>query len=264
MKVLLVDDDVELLDVLTYALRRNGCTVLIATDGRRALECHDAEQPDVVVVEAKLPRLNGFEVCRRIRLTSDTPVVMMSDNGEETSMLRSLKLGADDYIVKPFSFRQLVARIEAILRRYPTLLHRALEKVIRVGDLVLDPQTHEVTKAGEPIHLTPTEFRILYLLALNHGQITPYSSLMEYAWGDASDSSSMLKAHVTRIRKKLNLPADQHDGIRAVLCVGYSLGRSHALPASRPSSIPARSDDSQGPGGSPVSLSQATPSICRR
>jgi DNA-binding response OmpR family regulator len=226
MKVLVVDDDVDLLDLTAYALRREGYTVSAATDGQQALHRWESDRPDIVLLDVNLPKLNGFEVCRRIRHESETPIIMLTARDEEEDVVRGLQLGADDYVTKPFSAKQLTARMKAVLRRSQADPYRQAVSVLRAGDLTLDLHSHEVTKGGKLVQLTPLEFRILYMLAMNEGRVIPYSRLVEYAWGYDAGDSGLLKTHICHIRRKLDLPSERKGGIRAVLGVGYSLGRS--------------------------------------
>ncbi len=175
MKVLVVDDDVDLLDLMTYALRREGYDVSPPSTGSRPCSRWETEHPDIVLLDGNLPKIDGFEVCRRIRHESTTPVIMLTARDEEDDILRGLQIGADDYMTKPFSAKQLAARMKAVLRRCQSDPYREPASQVQVGDLVLDLQSHEVTKDGEPIQLTRLEFRILYMLALNEGRIIPYS-----------------------------------------------------------------------------------------
>src|SRR6478609_3088049 len=170
MKVLVVDDDIDLLDLMTYALRREGYNVLAAVDGQQALQRWESENPDIVLLDGNLPKIDGFEVCRRIRHESKTPIIMRTARDEEEDILRGLQIGADDYMTKPFSAKQLAARMKAVMRRCQSDPYRQPASQVSVGDLVLDIQSHEVTKAGEPVQLTRLEFRILYMLALNEDQ----------------------------------------------------------------------------------------------
>jgi DNA-binding response OmpR family regulator len=163
MKVLVVDDDVDLLDLMTYALRREGYNVLAAVDGQQALQRWESENPDIVLLDGNLPKIDGFEVCRRIRHESKTPIIMLTARDEEEDILRGLQIGADDYMTKPFSAKQLAARMKAVMRRCQTDPYRQPASQVTVGDLVLDIQSHEVTKAGKPVQLTRLEFRILYM-----------------------------------------------------------------------------------------------------
>jgi len=223
MKVLIVDDDFDLLDVMTYALRREGFDVVGACDGVQALDRLRSDMPDIVILDVGLPRLDGFEVLRRIRLDSDVPVILATGRTEESDVLRGLRLGADDYVIKPFSLKQLAARIETIMRRCRNdRLRRAVSEV-RAGDLVLRLQSYEVIRDGIPVQLTPLEFRILYMLAMNEGQIIPYVRLVDYAWGYEGGDASLLKTHICHIRAKLRLPIDGPGAIRSLATVGYSL-----------------------------------------
>jgi len=225
MKVLVADDDADLLDLMTYALRREGYTVLAAIDGQQALRRWESENPDIMLLDLNLPKVNGFEVCRRIRRDSEMPIIMVTSRDEEEDAVRGLQLGADDYVTKPFSVKLLANRMKAVLRR--SQADRYLQPVseVRVGDLALDLQSHEATKAGKAVQLTPLEFRILYMLAMNEGRVIPYSRLVEYAWGYDGGDSSLLKTHICHIRTKLGLATNQQGGIKAVPGVGYSLAR---------------------------------------
>jgi DNA-binding response OmpR family regulator len=227
MKALVVDDDVDLLDLMTYALRREGYTVIAAIDGQQALERLESDRPDIVLLDANLPKINGFEVCRRIRhdQDSETPVIMMTSRSEDDEVVRGLNLGADDYVTKPFSVKQLTARMKAVLRRCQSDPYRQAVSELKVGNLKLDLQSHEATKDDEIIQLTPLEFRILYMLAMNVGRVIPYTRLVEYAWGYEGGDSNLLKTHICHIRGKLGLPVDGSAGIRAVPGVGYSLAK---------------------------------------
>ena len=226
MKVLIVEDDVDLLDLTTYALRREGYEVVAAVDGRQGLARWEAERPDLVLLDGNLPGLNGFEVCRRIRQAGATPIVMLTARDQEEDIVRGLHLGADDYVTKPFSAKQLGARMKAVLRRSEADTYTQATREVRAGDLVLDLQSHEATKAGRAVQLTPLEFKLLYMLALNEGRVIPYSRLVEYAWGFDGGDANLLKTHISHIRDKLGRIADQPGAIRAVGGVGYSMARA--------------------------------------
>ena len=224
MRALIVDGDRDLLDVMTYALRREGYEVVAAADGQQALDRLQADRPDIVLLELKLGRLDGFEVCRRIRLESEVPIIVVTSSHEEQDVLRALRLGADDYVTKPFSLKQLAARMETVARRCRRDADTRAARTVRAGDLELCLQSYEVTRgAGEPVRVTPLEFRILYLLAMNEGQIIPYSRLVDYAWGFEGGDASLLKTHVCHIRAKLGLPLEGPGAIRSLATVGYSL-----------------------------------------
>jgi two-component system alkaline phosphatase synthesis response regulator PhoP len=223
VKVLIVDDDTDLLDVMTYALRREGYDVIGAADGLQALDRMKVDLPDIVVLDVRLPQLNGFEVCRRIRHISEVPVIMLTARTEEHDVIRGLQLGADDYITKPFSLKQLAARMETIMRRCRSDQYRRAASEVRAGDLVLRLQSYEVLRNGTPVQLTPLEFRILYMLAMNEGQIIPYARLVDYAWGYEGGDASLLKTHICHVRRKLGLPLEGEGAIRSLPTVGYSL-----------------------------------------
>jgi len=225
VKVLIVDDDADLLDVTTYALRRDGFEVVVATDGQQALARWEAERPDLVLLDVTLPGLNGFEVCRQIRQASDTPIIMLSARTGEEDIVRGLTLGADDYVTKPFSPKQLTARMKAALRRTRAHAYDRPLREVRAGDLVLDMESHGVAKGGAPVYLTVLEFRILHLLAMNEGRVLPYARLVEHAWGYDGGDASLLKTHISHIRRKLRLPPAGPGSLRAVIGVGYSLAR---------------------------------------
>jgi two-component system response regulator VicR len=225
VKVLVVDDDAELLDTVTYVLRRDGYNVLTALDGQQGLDRWENDEPDIVLLDGMLPKLDGFEVCRRIREESRTPVIMLSARDREMDKVRGLRTGADDYMTKPFSSKELSARIEAVLRRSRDESVRLSGSEVKLGNLWLELQSHTAKVNDEPVQLTVTEFRLVYLLAINAGTIVPYSRLMEYAWGyyDPANSNA-LKTHICHIRRKLGLPPrDRRRGIRVIQSVGYQL-----------------------------------------
>jgi DNA-binding response OmpR family regulator len=224
MKVLLVDDDVDMVDLMTYALRREGYTVSTAIDGQQALQRWEQDRPDIVLLDGNLPKLDGFEVCRRIRHESKTPVIMVSGRDEDHEVITGLKYGADDYVTKPFSAKQLAARMQAVLRRCAPDPYRQPASEVRAGDIVLDLNSHEVTVAGDLKELTPLEFKILYVLAMNEGRVVPYSRLIEHAWGFYNEqSSALLKTHICHIRAKLGMDTGKKSRLKAVFGVGYSL-----------------------------------------
>jgi len=228
VKILVVDDDADLLDLTGYALRREGFTVVQAQDGEQALQRWERESPDLVLLDANMPKMNGFEVCQRIRQSSTTPVIMLTARDDEEDILQGLELGADDYVTKPFSAKQLIARIKAVIRRCQGDPFRQPVSELRAGDLVLDLQSHEARKGGAVVQLTPLEFRLLYMLTMNEGRVIPYDRIVEYAWGYDGGDSSLLKTHMSHIRSKLGIGATGPGAIRAIPGVGYSLNRSEA------------------------------------
>jgi DNA-binding response OmpR family regulator len=229
MKILVVDGDSDLLDVLMYALRREGFEVAAAADATRALERWAAERPDAAVVDLGLPRGGGFELCRRLRQEAAAPILLLSASGDEDELVRGLQLGADDFMTKPLSLKLLAARLRALLRRRGEAnpYERAVGEV-RAGDLVLNLETHAARNRHGAATLTPLEFKVLYLLAMNEGRVIPYARLVDYVWGFEGGDANVLKSHVCHIRQKLRLPAAGPGSITALFGVGYSLVKGAA------------------------------------
>lgn len=223
MKVLLVDDDPDLLDVTAYALRRDGFNVIVAGDGAHALRRWTADNPDIVVLDVNLPQMTGFDVCHQIREKSSTPVILLTALHEEENIIQGFRLGADDYVTKPFSPKQLAMRIQAVTRRGAALADSEPSRELPVGDLVLDIESHEVRRGDERIQLTPIEFRLLYMLANNVGRVVASGRLVDYAWGYHGGDPSLLKTHISHVRTKLGLTAAGPNSIAAVPSVGYRL-----------------------------------------
>jgi DNA-binding response OmpR family regulator len=201
MKALIVDDDRVLADVLAFTLRREGFQVILAYDGEAALRTWSDEQPDLIVLDVNMPRLDGFAVCRRIRAQSDTPIILLTVRGEEDDIVHGLGLGADDYITKPFSPRQLVARAQAVLRRAGKATPAA---VSRVAGLLHDPSRRELSIGGrDAVSLTPLESRLLDYLMLNAGHILTAEAIMSHVWGAEGGDRDMLRQLVHRLRVKI-------------------------------------------------------------
>jgi DNA-binding response OmpR family regulator len=201
MKALIVDDDRVLADVLAFTLRREGFQVIQAYDGEAALERWAEEQPDLIVLDVNMPRYDGFAVCQRIREQADTPIILLTVRGEEDDIVHGLKLGADDYITKPFSPRQLVARAHAVLRRSGRSVAPAIRQA---GDLTLDPSRRELRiGGGEPVPLTPLESRLLDYLMLNVGHVLTAEAIITHVWGVEGGDRDMLRQLVHRLRGKI-------------------------------------------------------------
>ena len=224
MKILLVEDDADTLDVTTYSLRKNGYDVVTCTDGQQAVARWEREKPDLVVLDVNLPKMNGFDVCRKIRDNSLTPVIMLTGRTDEEHVLQGFNLGADDYVTKPFSHKQLAARIRAVLNRVGERVPAEPAGQVKTTDMVLDMQAHEVVRNGKSVRLTPLEFKILYILASNEGRVVSSQRLIEYAWGYDGGDPSLLKTHVCHIRQKLGF-GETGPNIESVPWVGYKLIR---------------------------------------
>jgi len=201
MKVLVVDDDRVLADVLAFTMQREGFQVVRAFDGEAAIQRWTEEQPDLIILDVNLPKLDGFAVCQRIRDQANTPILLLTVRDEEDDIVHGLQLGADDYITKPFSPRQLVARAHSVLRRagrMPTLGIR------RVGELTLDPSRREICIGeGEDVSVTPLECRLLDYLMLNAGHIVTAEAIIDHVWGPEGGDRDMLRQLVRRLRAKI-------------------------------------------------------------
>ena len=199
MKVLLVDDDATLRRTLGIGLRAEGHEVLLAADGRTALQALREDRPDVVVLDLGLPDLSGVDVLRQLRSWSTTPVVVLSARAESTEKVQALDLGADDYVTKPFGMEELLARVRAAARRAGSDV-----PVLEAGDLVVDLPARRVTKAGEVIRLTPTEWGILELLVRSPGRLVSQQDLLHEVWGPSyGKETNYLRVYVSGLRKKL-------------------------------------------------------------
>jgi DNA-binding response OmpR family regulator len=222
MKILVVDDDRVLADVISFMLRKEGFAVIQAHDGAAGLERWVEDDPDLIILDVNLPKIGGFEVCRRIRAQSDTPVLMLTVRSEEEDIIGGFELGVDDYIVKPFSPRQLVARVKAILRRAGG--HQVLSE-LQVGGLNLVPGKRElvVGQDSEPVSLTPLEYRLLEYLMINHGQVLTFEMIIDDVWGPGAADRDMLRQLVHRLRIKIEPDPTQPQYIQTVPGLGYGL-----------------------------------------
>lgn len=217
-QVLIVDDDLALADVLAFTLRRAGYTVALAHDGPAALEVFDREQPDLVVLDWGLPGLDGLEVCQRLRATSRVPILMLTVRKTDDDVVKALEAGADEYVTKPFSPRQLVARVNALVRRAAG----EPEGTLQVGALTLDLARHEARwPDAQPIRLSPLEMRLLQSLMRHAGHVLPAETLIARVWGPEGATRDMLKQLVYRLRSKLEPDPAAPQLIENIPNVGY-------------------------------------------
>ncbi len=221
MKALIIDDDRVLADILAFAMRREGFQVIQAYDGASALELWAEAKPNLIILDINLPGIDGFTVCQQIRKETDTPIIMVSVRSKDEDVVRGLELGADDYITKPFSPRQLVARTYAVLRRarqLPIITSR------QAGDLLLEPGNRVVRIAqGEPISLTPLEGKLIDFLVVNAGKNLPYDSIIDHVWGPQRGDRDMLRQLVHRLRRKIETDPANPLYIQTIPGLGYRL-----------------------------------------
>jgi DNA-binding response OmpR family regulator len=233
-RILVVDDETALVELVRSYLERERYEVLTAADGRAALDLARTAQPDLVVLDVMLPVLDGIEVCRQLRQFSDAYVIMLTARAEEIDKLLGLTVGADDYLTKPFSPRELVARIKALLRRpRQTAAARPpgsgpsddIPAPQRWDDLMIDEAQHEVTLHGQPVELTAREFALLVALARHPGRVFTRPQLLELVWGDAYYDEHVVDVHVGNLRKKLETETAHPHYLETVRGVGYRFRR---------------------------------------
>ena len=222
MAILLVEDDQDLTDVLAYLLRREGHEVHIAYDGATAVKMWRETDPQLILLDIDLPRMNGWEVCERVREGSGTPIVMLTGADGDESIVKGLELGADDYLTKPFSPKQLLARVRAVLRRTGSNGAQAPDQLLTVSDLTLDAKWRRVRRREEEISLTKLEFQLLHELALHAGQVLTYRYITDRVWGyQGHDDAGLIKGHIRNLRSKLGAAPDSGLYIETVHGTGY-------------------------------------------
>lgn len=224
--ILLVDDDAALLEVTSIVLASEGYRVITAEDGFDALQVVGQDRLDLVVLDIMLPRMSGFEVLKKIREQSDVPVILLTAKSQSVDKVVGLELGADDYITKPFDTKEVLARIKAILRRFGRQEGKSRDGTLRLGPLELDPEGYTVTRDGEMLDLTPTEFKILALLlrrpgqAFTRGQISESVSTSQHYL-----ASRYIDVHISRLRGKIERDPSKPEMIQTVPSVGYRAAR---------------------------------------
>ena len=223
-RILVVDDEPAIVDMLAYNLERANFRVAIARDGEEALAKAQQQQPDLIILDLMLPRLDGLEVCRALRRERDVPIIMLTARDSEVDRVVGLELGADDYVVKPFSVRELMARVKSVLRRSGSRSAGTASEVVRIGALVIDPLRHEVHWHGCELQLTALEFELLHTLGCHPEQVLSREQLLTQIWGyDYYGDLRVVDAAIKRLRAKLRqaIPGDQL--ITTVRGVGYKL-----------------------------------------
>jgi two-component system phosphate regulon response regulator PhoB len=222
-QILIVEDEAPLVMLLRYNLEREGFEVTEAADGEEALVRIAEHKPDIVLLDWMLPLVSGIEVCRQLRRAPQTralPVVMLTARGEEADRVRGLDSGADDYISKPFGLRELTARLRAVMRRAQP---NAADETLQFGEVAMDLASHRVSRAGKPVHLGPTEFRLLRHLMQHPGRVFSREQLLDAVWGhDVYVEARTVDVHIRRLRKALNCDGGT-DVVRTVRSAGYAL-----------------------------------------
>ncbi len=220
-RILVVDDDTALAEMIGIVLRTEGFDPVFCSDGSVALDAFRSERPDLVLLDLMLPGMDGIEICTLVRAESGVPIIMLTARTDTADVVKGLESGADDYIVKPFNPKELVARIRTRLRPTP----ESTGAPLRIGDLTIDVAAHEVRRAGEIIALTPLEFELLVALAAKPHQVFSREMLLEQVWGyHYKADTRLVNVHVQRLRAKVELDADNPQIVTTVRGVGYRAG----------------------------------------
>lgn len=222
MKVLIVDDDRVLADLLSFTFRREGYEVLQAHDGATALRRWREEQPDLIILDVNLPKVSGFAICQQIRAQDNVPIILLTVRGKEDDIVYGLQIGADDYITKPFSPRQLVARAQAVMRRVS--MASVQPSKYRVGELELDPNLRTV-RVGQhkPQKLSRLQYKLLDFLAANAGHVLTTEAIIDYVWGPNGADNDTVRQLIRRLRSRIESDAGDRQYIETVPGLGYGL-----------------------------------------
>jgi phosphate regulon transcriptional regulator PhoB len=240
-KVLVVDDEEAVRELIELYLQKEGFQVLHAQDGKEALRVNGEHHPDLIILDLMLPGLDGWEVCRQIRATSKVPIIMLTARAEEVDRIVGLELGADDYVVKPFSPRELVARAKAILRRGTSAAEES--EMLTFPGLRIDRVQHRVEVNGDEIHLTPTEFRLLWCLASRPARVFSRAELLDRIWGyDSESDARTVDVHIKRLRQKTKAAESNTFSITTVWGLGYKF-------ETLPGATEASTGEATEPGG---------------
>ncbi|MFQ5814661.1 MAG: response regulator transcription factor [Anaerolineae bacterium] len=226
-KLLIVDDDDKLVEAIELYLNRAGYDVITATDGLQGMQQMYSQRPDLIVLDVMMPTMDGWETCQRIREISDVPIIMLTARGQESDRVMGLKLGADDYVAKPFSLKELEARVEAVLRR-TRLPPPAKGRILYADDeLVIDSERLEVSRGGERVQLTATEQRLLFYLAENAGRVLTNEQILEAVWGaEYVNEVDYVKLYIWRLRQKIEEDPRQPKYILTERGLGYRFAKA--------------------------------------
>jgi DNA-binding response OmpR family regulator len=225
--ILIVDDELGIIKFLRARLEAAGYKVFTSMDGSEALQTFEREQPDFVILDINMPKMDGFEVCRRLREWSQVPIIMLSARGNENDKVQCLNLGADDYITKPFSANELLARVNSVMRRSKSNTGISTQPLFKSGDLEINFIKRQVTIAGKEVKLTPTEYSLLQEFALNMGKVLTHTYLLNKVWGhEYREETQYLHVFVRRLRAKLEPDAANPRYITTVAGVGYQFNNT--------------------------------------
>ena len=225
-RILIVDDEPAVTDLLAYNFRKAGYEILLAGDGREALKLACEAAPDLILLDLMIPEVDGLDVCRELRKTSQVPIIMITARGEEIDRVVGLELGADDYVCKPFSVRELMARVKAVLRRGQKEDEEIGSLLLGKGGLRLDVESRTAVAGAIPLDLTRLEFDLLHYLLVNTGRVLTRERLLEETWGyDFTGDTRAVDSAVKRLRAKLRAASAEADSIETVRGVGYRLNR---------------------------------------
>ncbi|GCE15874.1 response regulator transcription factor [Tengunoibacter tsumagoiensis] len=226
--VLVADDDPQLLRLITRNLQFEDYTILTASDGKQALEMIEEYTPDLVLLDVMMPRMDGFTVCKKVREFSTVPIIIITARGQDQDKVYGLDLGADDYLTKPFSIEELLARVRSVLRRSTFASndgasnHAHMRTILKVGDLIIDSAQHQVLMAGQDVPVSPIEYRLLFYLAQNAGRVVTQDLLLSHVWGEEyMGESHMLQVNINRLRRKLEIDPSHPRYIRTKVGIGY-------------------------------------------
>ena len=228
-KILIVDDEKEIRDLIEIYLKSEGYETLKAADGEEALNILNREDPDLIILDIMMPKMNGIDACLKIREERQMPIIMLSAKSEDVDKILGLNMGADDYLTKPFNPLELVARVKSQLRRFYKLNPRAIKKeddgkTINIEDMVINLDTHEIFIGDKEIKLTPTEFDILVLLAKNKGKVFSIANIYESVWNqEFLESDNTVMVHIRKIREKIEENSRKPKFIKTVWGVGYKI-----------------------------------------
>ncbi len=219
--ILVVDDEKKIVDIVRAYLERDGYRVLVAYDGRSALEISRKQSPDLIILDLMLPEVSGWDVCRAVRKESNVPIIMLTAREETADKIVGLELGADDYVTKPFDPKELVSRVKAVLRRVQSM---DVPQVLRVVDLVIDVEKRQLSRGGGPVSLTPLEFELLRVLAERPGRVYSRMELLDRIQGDAYEGyERTIDSHIKNLRKKIEPDPEHPQYIITVYGIGYKL-----------------------------------------